>query len=88
MTHTPTPWKLNRFKDCITVKEENCILAEKPHGIGDAVNRWGANAEFIVHAVNCHDELVEALKKIVSGKLTGYGVRMLAEKTLAKAEGR
>lgn len=66
MEHTPTPWKV--FDDDLT-KVKNL------EGVGVAVMSGGnrftlleqqRNAQFIVTAVNSHDELVSALSEYVA----------------------
>jgi hypothetical protein len=52
MTHTPTPWKI--FNDGMVYDKNNDLVC------------YDFNRETIVHAVNCHDELVEALRAIVN----------------------
>ena len=60
-THTPTPWKV----------EGDCIWADHPgrmslicdmRGQGRVPGDAATNAAHIVHCVNVHDELLEALK--------------------------
>ena len=67
--HTPGPWKTTPLlHDGIRVHQDN------EHGMRDAVAdclHWqtpaetAANAAFIVRACNSHEELLEALKRIV-----------------------
>jgi len=65
MTHTPLPWE---------VDYSNADVSQAGIKTEDGINvAWMSkyqpncssheNAEFIVKAVNCHDELVEALKE-------------------------
>jgi hypothetical protein len=71
MTHTPTPWKVEIVKNGgewdyqIRTNIDNQIpecgkQIASTHKFLEAKGEH--NAEFIVHAVNCHDELMEALK--------------------------
>ena len=57
MSHTPTPWKQG-YKDnqCIYADYKNVAVVQCKE------KEWQANAEFIVRAVNAHDELVLAAK--------------------------
>jgi len=56
--HTPTPWHVtvNRAQDLVCAGDE--VVADCASG--DLPDITKANAEFIVRAVNCHDELVSA----------------------------
>lgn len=91
MKHTPTPW-MTHGRFVITGNDIGPIDA------GDIVD-----AAHIVHAVNCHEELLEALYSILNiegpaikemkyGKaFTGLDVEYHFEKVraaIAKAEGR
>jgi hypothetical protein len=87
--HTPTPY------------------SAQPHDDEDTMEIWDhlgafctcikANAEFIVKACNCHDELLGALKGImqgigdacdcVDGEPKGHCFLCLARAAIAKAEG-
>lgn len=63
--HTPIPW---RRKDSTQVYAEgrhiaDCSRADSCLHIGIENSN---NAEFIVKAVNCHDELLEALRHVLS----------------------
>lgn len=53
--HTPTPWEFD--------KEHSAIIDK--NGMGIAGNVDDADAAYIVKAVNCHEELVEALQAIM-----------------------
>ena len=95
MVHTPTPWATFGWKDGSTcgiqgtqpmhrVTSDNVFLVDDDKDM--------ANAAFIVKAVNCHDELVEALK-LAMDYVEEYGlVNVLCEdenkmrQALAKAE--
>ena len=54
VAHTPTPWDYDKFKASI-------IKVNKAAGYTGSTAE--ANAKFIVKAVNCHEELTQALKK-------------------------
>ena len=90
MTHTPTPWKQG-FKD------NQCIYADYKNvaNVQCREKEWQANAEFIVRAVNAHEELVEACKGAIEqmegflsdGVSLGMAVKIQQIKqALAKAE--
>jgi hypothetical protein len=62
MTHTPTPW----HAVIPTIDRQKMI----GHPIinnddGESIDNYEANAKFIVRAVNCHDELVDALEMMM-----------------------
>lgn len=65
--HTPTPWaalSMNNAVDCwpvITSEDRTDFIAELQINKKDRE----ANAAFIVKAVNCHEELVNALESIL-----------------------
>lgn len=53
--HTPTPWSRDGFT--VTI----------PHANGDASFRTNPeDGEFLVHATECHDDMVEALLPVVT----------------------
>lgn len=78
VTHTPTPWKIGAINNdprrgvvgetAIINSSAYCVAVAIPRGQhGDlAPEITRANAEFIVRAVNCHEELVQALTHIAS----------------------
>ena len=100
--HTPTPWTSGGTiyeHMCADIRQGNlgepvAQVWQGPHGY--------ANAEFIVRAVNSHDELIFALKTLAddhrqlleansldrSSAPNGYAAQSLAALALAKAEGR
>jgi len=58
--HTPTPWRFEKQDEAthIILRDiESPLLLARIPGNGEACR---ANAEFIVCAVNCHDELLAA----------------------------
>lgn len=90
--HTPTPWTVfNADEGCypgIDAGWRTIVMFGSPDedcGIrGDTPEEAEANARFIVHAVNCHDELLSALEQYASG-LTDTGAR--ARAIIAKVRG-
>ena len=80
---TKTPWKVEG--DCY-------IIAGEPHkhsiiaDIATANDDYEANAEHIIHCVNTHDKLVEALTVIKRDGLTN-NTRYFMEKALSEAKG-
>ena len=70
MKHSPLPWKKNevdvRGRIPVHDGQNVCIaLVEFLGTVGNRIETRKANAEFIVHCVNTHVKLVEALKKLV-----------------------
>lgn len=71
--HTPGPWELG--KNGVDCAENHAICAgptviARVYGTGYPVGKgWSARSEAdarrIVHCVNCHDELVEALEEML-----------------------
>lgn len=59
--HTPTPWEVNGLEIQATNREET-FIAE----VFNENESAKANAQFIVKAVNCHDELIEALAHLIA----------------------
>lgn len=64
-THTPTPWEVGedvgQAERCIVTAECRDICTCET-GFGDAE----ANAAFIVRVVNCHDDLLAALRALLA----------------------
>lgn len=89
--HTPTPWR---------IAGSAAIRTDTGHPPNDGwigSVHWrnrAANAEFIVRAANCHDDLVTALKILVQDVLQYEAWQRpcyaldIAVAALAKAEGR
>lgn len=89
MNHTPTPWRHEK-------KPYNGYRIISDSG-GDQVIEFSdfegseANAEFIVTAVNAHEDLVEALKYLIeetekpANEKNIPHVRMICKEALAKA---
>jgi hypothetical protein len=86
--HTPTPWYVAGGK---TIRY-GVKGAGGDGWIGKANWQNGeANAEFIVRAVNCHDELVAVMKEARDKGYTAPwpdGLRDRINLAIAKAEGR
>lgn len=65
--HTPTPWKVKNYngnnKFRIVGADDSAIT----NLTGQYLGEEKTNAQFIVKAVNCHDDLVEALKTVLNG---------------------
>ena len=96
MNHTNIPWTAKGYD----VRAGGRMVAYTgPHHTPDDQYPKGckledeANAEFIVKAVNCHDELVEALDFLVQAAETEPGMSIYrgrieeARAVLAKAKG-
>ena len=91
MAHTPTPWKVvgQHYEG-----PNGQTVQTEPYWVnGDP----GDDASYIVRAVNCHKELLEALKELVkalSCHEAGVPTQaeadayMIARAAIAKAEGR
>jgi hypothetical protein len=88
--HLPTPWEvdpgncivtLNKLKNGLCVQVAECDLGAEGK----------ANAAFIVHAVNMHQELVDALRCVVAhdyGKADLFDtMKNTIDDLLARAEG-
>lgn len=71
--HTPTPWRLVSGE----VWRDNTPIArmDRDFGNGTTPEERDANADRIVLAVNCHDDLLAACKAIMALIDTGYLVR-------------
>jgi len=88
---TPRPWAVNHTRvesrDEHGVANDGWIVADCKYGPDGE-----ANAELIVCAVNCHDELVEFLRSVVRGEFAGCPPQSVlvseAKSLLAKAEGK
>lgn len=99
--HTPTPWRLQKSE---TEPDHWTIYSSNPPHLDIAdVRPWipeganGGNAEFIVRAVNAHDELVADIRSALGWVRTAKadndaGKLLIAierlERALAKAEGQ
>ena len=58
--HTPAPWSVNGNR--ITAWDKELHVAAIPP---ESYSPWEANAAFIVRAVNAHEELIKAAKKVI-----------------------
>jgi hypothetical protein len=90
--HTPTPWNVNG----LSIEDQNGDLIGFLNA-GDGVATAHEDAAFIVRAVNCHEELIEALRSLFGAiKFSGWNIDDLkwtqpmaeARKAIAKAEGK
>ncbi len=65
MEHTPVPWTIQNANDNYTQYQ----IEAKGWGIiarvEDISNESHANAQFIVSACNCHEELLETLERLL-----------------------
>jgi hypothetical protein len=98
MNHTPIPWTAKGY-DVRAGQAGRMIAYTGPHHAPDDQYPKGckledeANAEFIAKAVNCHDDLVEALEFLVKAAETEPGMSIYrshiekARAVLAKAKG-
>lgn len=80
--HTPTPWHQGKEFKAQVVDKDLFHIADC--GIGNASE---ANAAFIVTAVNCYDDIVEALESALKELKYGADHEAIekAEQALAKA---
>lgn len=67
MSHTPTPWKINKqdtgMNDSGTIEGGGIIIV--PDVYGESKERADGNAAHIVRCVNNHDALLQALKTVI-----------------------
>ena len=85
--HTPTPWKFVPWHI-----EEGPPAVRAPEGWVVAHASSDADAEYIAHAANCHDELLSQLQYAVKllgafPALNGTAQVQSMRDTLAKAQG-
>lgn len=98
--HTKVPWvRLYGTEIRPTIKPDETLIAEvlgadRRFEEEDVNDECVANAEFIVRAVNCHDQLVEALQSLVfwfgnsnSGSVREADLMRDARTALGKATG-
>ena len=82
--HTPTPWRLNRPADDIlsSVRTENNQFVI-------ALGTSHEDAELIVRAVNCHDDLVYAVENLLFNYRNSHSEQRKTrlESLLARARG-
>ena len=79
MEHTKTPWEVFAYEEeysSLGIRQEYAIIpATKAQGFisyiallnGPDAKQKQANAARIVHCVNSHDKLVEALRAVING---------------------
>lgn len=67
-THTATPWEVHEVRDDGEVISRGfCQVGGKGINRGECYELFSEeDAEFIVRACNCHDELLAALKAMVA----------------------
>jgi len=92
MSHTPTPWKLTYYRTTDDKIIYDTLVG--PNGeniVSEFYPDNNEDAEFIVRAVNSHEALLEASKKVLSGckksLLFSPGFLSKLEKAIAQAEG-
>lgn len=92
MNSTPRPWTITKEKFRTFDNEVHSNISIHTMIGEERIALLGqnkeANAELIVRAVNAHDELVEALKKILDPETMIEEKIIFAKQALAKAEGR
>ena len=102
--HTPAPWRIIDGDEIVSDGAKNsfwtnnvgdpAIVCKLGFDCYDSeqyrnFDNYKANARHIVHCVNCHDELLEALENLLGG-YTGYKggeYRRKAQKAITKAKG-
>lgn len=83
--HTPTPWQDVAISG---VRHDHDGFTVWTHWLPDQPSEQRrANVEFIVRAVNCHEELIEALKAVVAVADRKTVEFDQARAAIAKAEG-
>ena len=100
MKHTDRPWKVRSRFDIVQDRGNQggdfvgTVRGNSPYLPASVKEQDEANAEFIVRAVNAHDELLSALNGLLCAHDSGT-IRMMPEHTaviaarsaIAKAEG-
>jgi len=105
--HTPTPWIVTHQTgsdfsfDIVSPQEPRGIIVGSTGSCMDVNSRSGADAAFIVRAVNSHEALLEAAKRIIdsineeqrNNGLVGYTEGFVIafddlQKAIAQAEGK
>ena len=90
--HTPTPWRISSVTSRYIESHDGEIIGTAyPETMMDDYPVACANAAFIVKAVNCHEELLEACKQMRDMLLScGYEIHnptiKLAKEAITKAE--
>lgn len=79
--HTPTPWEADRHNELVGANGKRIDVYGLKVGmlLGGPTPEAVANTAFIKHAVNCHNDLVEALLWMVENDETNEGDRPLPE---------
>lgn len=65
--HTPTPWEFKNHGHYFNIYQ---FADPQDHACTTTLQNAKANAAFIVRAANCHDELIELLKRAIEGRPT------------------
>lgn len=90
--HTPTPWKVVASNAREIEAQDGTYICETTYFPGDGKRDDDpySNAAFIVRAVNCHEELLDALKTIAYAQGDGHPLALIkvAREALAKAEAK
>ncbi len=66
--HTPTPWKYGEkpaIDYMVGANRESVGYLEAPKGSDSLTAQAKANKDFILRAVNAHEELVKALRSVI-----------------------
>jgi len=68
MTHTPTPWEIEPVNTEMIIQSGSCpyryvAVVDGCQAMSEEEEK--ANAEFIVLAVNCHDELLKVCQEMM-----------------------
>ena len=93
MKHTPTPWMTNGGKSLFAQSKQIALMRASNSGWLNnqpcaSEEEANANAAYIVRAVNCHEELFQALKSVVDYLPEGDGQYVSHLRSIiAKAEG-
>ena len=82
--HTQTPWAITEVLPDGHCKINSpgrlvCIVGNGEN----SPNRFFANAEFIVRAVNSYDDMLKALEAFSDGERNGYGRQIALDKARA-----
>ena len=88
-THTPTPWKKDNFSEIVSEKENRAIFWYTVND--DGIHARPEDVDFILRAVNSHQELLKTAKEMVKlhkGWDTGDGKMFAACERLGKAVSR
>lgn len=103
--HTPTPWRVRDngkayFFDIVSETDEEVVRQFEEPCSGEGGIPLRADAEFIVRACNCHDDLLAALRRqlanierwldsgVVATPKESKSIYEQMKAAVAKAEGR